>query len=178
MRGFLSITASLIGLAIAGGCGGHDDEQPNIRRDQGPSNKSVSASRTPSSGHQSGADSAGVVVKEEDLNARPNRIASLTSAGDFVSDRLDNWHQWRGPNANGLAPKGNPPLQWDESTNVKWKVEIPGTGSSTPIVWRNQIFVLTAVKTDRKPNTTEEPADPDANQRDVRGGPRRRGCRM
>ena len=148
MRRFLSMTASLIGLAIAGGCGGHNDEQPNIQRDQGASNKSVSSSRTSS------------------------------PAGDLVSNRLDNWHQWRGPNANGLAPKGNPPTQWDESTNIKWKVKIPGNGSSTPIVWKNQVFALTAVKTDRKPNTTDKPADEDENPHSNRRGSRRRSFRM
>ena len=58
-----------------------------------------------------------------------------------------NWPQWRGPHANGVAPHGNPPLEWAEDKNVKWKVEIPGKGSSTPIVWGNRIFVTTAIPT-------------------------------
>jgi outer membrane protein assembly factor BamB len=62
---------------------------------------------------------------------------------------LDNWHQWRGPLANGTAPRGDPPVRWDEKTNVKWKAEIPGKGSSTPIVWGDQVFVLTAIDTGR-----------------------------
>jgi outer membrane protein assembly factor BamB len=64
-------------------------------------------------------------------------------------DALDNWPQWRGPLANGVAPHADPPIRWDEKTNVKWKVAIPGNGSATPIVWGDQIFVLTAIKTDR-----------------------------
>ena len=58
-----------------------------------------------------------------------------------------NWPQWRGPLATGVAPHGNPPLEWAEDKNVKWKVEIPGKGSSTPIVWGNRIFVTTAIPT-------------------------------
>jgi hypothetical protein len=68
------------------------------------------------------------------------------SGADFDSERLQNWHHWRGPNADGTAPSGDPPVTWDENTNVKWKVEIPGRGSATPIVWGNRVFVLTAVE--------------------------------
>jgi hypothetical protein len=31
-------------------------------------------------------------------------------AGDFASERLSNWHQWRGPNADGVSPDGDPPV--------------------------------------------------------------------
>jgi outer membrane protein assembly factor BamB len=77
-------------------------------------------------------------------------------ADDFETARLENWHQWRGPNANGLAPKGDPPLHWDETTNIKWKVKIPGMGSATPIVWKDRVFVLTAIDTGVEPATAED----------------------
>jgi outer membrane protein assembly factor BamB len=56
-----------------------------------------------------------------------------------------NWHQWRGPHATGVSPTANPPLEWSETKNVRWKVEIPGRGSASPIVWGDRVFVLTAV---------------------------------
>jgi outer membrane protein assembly factor BamB len=55
-----------------------------------------------------------------------------------------NWPEWRGPNGNGIA-EGNPPITWSETENIKWKTAIPGTSSSTPIVWENKIFVTSAV---------------------------------
>jgi outer membrane protein assembly factor BamB len=58
-----------------------------------------------------------------------------------------NWPQWRGPAANGLVLHGNPPLNWAEGKNVKWKVPIPGLGHATPVIWDDKIFVLTAVPT-------------------------------
>lgn len=61
-------------------------------------------------------------------------------------DWAQNWHQWRGPQADGVAPLGNPPIKWDEETNVKWKVSIPGLGAATPIIWGDQVFILTAVE--------------------------------
>ena len=75
--------------------------------------------------------------------------ASTLQAGDFDEQKIDNWHQWRGPEANGVAPKGNPPAEWSATKNIKWKVAIPGRGSASPIVWGDRIFILTAVKTDR-----------------------------
>ena len=57
----------------------------------------------------------------------------------------ENWPQWRGPDANGVAPNATPPLKWSESQNIRWKVPVPGRGSGSPIVWGDRVFVLTAV---------------------------------
>lgn len=70
---------------------------------------------------------------------------------------LDNWPQWRGPLANGMAPHADPPLHWDASTNVKWKAAIPGRGSATPIVWGDQVFVVTAFDTGRAAAAADVP---------------------
>jgi outer membrane protein assembly factor BamB len=78
-------------------------------------------------------------------------------ADDLNSGRAHNWHQWRGPNADGVALHGDPPLKWDEKTNVKWKARLPGRGSSTPIVWKDQVFVLTAIDTGKKADPKDIP---------------------
>jgi outer membrane protein assembly factor BamB len=65
------------------------------------------------------------------------------AANDPVAER--NWPQWRGPHANGVSKHANPPTTWSETANVKWKVEIPGRGSATPVVWGDRIFLLSAV---------------------------------
>ena len=57
------------------------------------------------------------------------------------------WPQWRGPKATGVASWGNPPVHWDENTNIRWKIPIPGRGQSTPGVWGDQIFVTSAIET-------------------------------
>jgi outer membrane protein assembly factor BamB len=54
------------------------------------------------------------------------------------------WPSWRGPDHSGAAREGNPPTQWSESKNIKWKVELPGHGKSTPIVWGDKMFLLTS----------------------------------
>jgi len=97
----------------------------------------------------------------------------------WATDVDQNWHQWRGPHADGFAPKGNPPVKWDENTNIKWKVEIPGEGHATPIVWDNQVFVVSAVKTDRVKEGAEAPKEQTQEQRErpprPEGGFRERG---
>lgn len=55
------------------------------------------------------------------------------------------WPQWRGPLLTGEAPDANPPVSWSETNNIRWKVAIPGSGTSTPIVWSNRIFLTTAI---------------------------------
>jgi outer membrane protein assembly factor BamB len=88
-------------------------------------------------------------------------IGSSSWAGDFASDRQENWHQWRGPNADGVAPSADPPVEWSEQSNVKWKVPVPGSGSATPIVWNDRIFVLSAIETEKKAEkTANRPAPP------------------
>src|SRR5262245_46159491 len=74
-------------------------------------------------------------------------MAALAAAAraDFTDEAAANWHRWRGPDANGVAPHGNPPLNWSGEQNVKWKVPIEGRGSASPIVWGDRVFLLTAV---------------------------------
>lgn len=56
-----------------------------------------------------------------------------------------NWAQWRGPLGTGAAPDADPPIEWSETKNVRWKTVLPGKGHSTPIVWGNRLFLTTAV---------------------------------
>ena len=65
----------------------------------------------------------------------------------LADDVRDYWHQWRGPDGTGVAPRGDPPIRWDEKTNILWKTPIPGRGTSTPIVWGDRIFLQTAIDT-------------------------------
>ncbi len=73
----------------------------------------------------------------------------------------ENWNFWRGPDGSGSSQATKLPLTWSQSENVVWKTAVPGKGSSTPIIWEDKIFILTAVETDRKAEAaanTEAPA--------------------
>ncbi|MCC6493139.1 MAG: PQQ-binding-like beta-propeller repeat protein [Pirellulales bacterium] len=57
----------------------------------------------------------------------------------------DNWPQWRGPGGRGIAAQGDYPVKFSAAENVAWKVELPGRGSSTPIVWDELVFVTSMI---------------------------------
>lgn len=106
-------------------------------------------------------------------------LLTVHAAASGPSDEARrNWPQWRGPLATGVAPEADPPLEWSETKNVKWKVAIPGAASSTPVVWGDRVFVLTAVPTGKKTETQAEakPAEtsppPAANPPPGEGRPR------
>ena len=71
--------------------------------------------------------------------------AALPGTGAAESNAEDYWPQWRGPMATGVAPHGDPPIEWGPEKNIAWKVEIPGKGYASPIVWEDRVYVLTAV---------------------------------
>jgi len=71
-------------------------------------------------------------------------------ASQPVSESMHYWPQWRGPLATGEAPYGNPAIQWNEKTNIRWKIPLPGLGHATPVVWGDRIYVLIASPAGRK----------------------------
>lgn len=80
------------------------------------------------------------------------------SSAEKSVDLLNQWPQWRGPLGTGVAPKSDPPTQWSENENIRWKIEIPGKGHSTPIIWNDRIFVTTAVPYGTAESGTQKPA--------------------
>jgi outer membrane protein assembly factor BamB len=54
------------------------------------------------------------------------------------------WPRWRGPSGQGHVAPGDYVDTWSNTTNVKWKTEVPGRGHSSPIVWNDHIFLTTA----------------------------------
>jgi len=82
-------------------------------------------------------------------------VAGAKSAGDASND----WPSWRGPNFNGVVPEADPPVKWSETENIRWKVDLPGPGHATPVVWGDRIYVLSAVRTEKTDGPAEGPSD-------------------
>ena len=55
------------------------------------------------------------------------------------------WPQFRGPGGQGHSSAVGLPSTWSESTNIRWKVAVPGSGWSSPALQNNQIWLTTAV---------------------------------
>ncbi len=66
---------------------------------------------------------------------------------NFVS--AEDWPGWRGPRADGTVKDQGFPLTWNAKENVKWKLELPGTGHSSPAVSRGKVFVAGCVEADK-----------------------------
>jgi outer membrane protein assembly factor BamB len=90
-------------------------------------------------------------------------LCSLLAVNPLAAQQ--NWPQWRGPLATGVAPHANPPVEWSETQNVRWKTALPGFGTSTPVVWGDQVFILTAIPTGKQ----GQPAAPTAGAAPARG---------
>ncbi len=74
-----------------------------------------------------------------------NMIAAfLLLTSSFVA-KSENWPRFRGPNGDGTSSETNLPVKWDAQTNVIWKVEVPGTGYASPIIWGDRLFTITAI---------------------------------
>lgn len=56
----------------------------------------------------------------------------------------ENWPQWRGPHGDGISRESGIPLEWSSTKNVAWRLELPGPGGATPIVWDDRVFVTTS----------------------------------
>jgi hypothetical protein len=54
------------------------------------------------------------------------------------------WPRWRGPSYQGHVTGSGYPDTWSDTKNVRWKVPVPGTGNSSPIVWADQIVMATS----------------------------------
>ncbi len=44
-----------------------------------------------------------------------------------------------------MVEGSKPPVEWSETKNVKWKTKIPGSGLATPVIWKDRIFLVTAI---------------------------------
>lgn len=58
----------------------------------------------------------------------------------FATACGENWPRFLGPNGRASSINSKIPVEWNESTNLKWKAPI-GPGSSSPIIWEDHIFV-------------------------------------
>jgi len=77
--------------------------------------------------------------------------------------RGGNWPQWRGPEGSGVSRETGLPVSWSEAIGVVWKCKLPQSGTSTPVVWEDAIFLtshvddrrLVLVKIDKKAGKIE-----------------------
>ena len=62
----------------------------------------------------------------------------------------ENWPEFRGPTGQGHSDARGLPLTWSPTKNVVWKTPIHDRGWSSPVVWRNQVWVTTATRNGKR----------------------------
>lgn len=65
----------------------------------------------------------------------------------------ENWPRFRGPNGQGISGEKGIPVEWSEN-DLSWKIELAGTGHSSPVVWDDKVFI-TFADTDEDEKTTK-----------------------
>lgn len=70
-------------------------------------------------------------------------IAMMIGMASFARGE-ENWPQFRGPTGQGISDAKSLPLTWSETQNVKWKTAIHGRAWSSPVIWKNQIWLSSA----------------------------------
>lgn len=69
----------------------------------------------------------------------PSAVLALTILADLAP--AGQWLQFRGPGGMGVSDEKNLPVKWSEAENLKWKIPLPGPGSSSPIVYDDRFFI-------------------------------------
>jgi len=82
-------------------------------------------------------------LKTKNFLAKRLVLGALLVAATAV-DAVD-WPQFRGPLGTGHIPGGQAlPVEWSETKNIDWKVELPGRAWSSPVVLGDKIWLTTA----------------------------------
>jgi len=56
----------------------------------------------------------------------------------------ENWPRFRGPSGSGETPESvELPKSWKKG-DAKWSADLPGEGSSSPVIWNGKVFVTSA----------------------------------
>lgn len=53
----------------------------------------------------------------------------------------EDWPGFRGPTGQGISAEKNLPTRWSATENIAWKTDLPGEGWSSPVVFKDRVFV-------------------------------------
>ncbi len=63
----------------------------------------------------------------------------------FYRAKAENWPRFHGPNGSGVTNEIKVPAVWTES-DFRWRVDLPGVGHGSPVVWGDKLFLLCATE--------------------------------
>lgn len=78
-----------------------------------------------------------------------SRLGAAAASPDPSTHPPDTWPRFRGHDGDGMASGFRFPEPWSEKA-ILWKVELPGSGHSSPVVWKDRVFVTSCDATSAK----------------------------
>ncbi|MCH9651010.1 MAG: PQQ-binding-like beta-propeller repeat protein [Deltaproteobacteria bacterium] len=79
-------------------------------------------------------------------------VFASVGCGTEDSQKSADWAQWRGATGLGISDLENLPEEWNiDGTNIRWSIEVPGEGNSSPIVRGGSVFLTSARENPKKP---------------------------
>ncbi|MDR2115086.1 MAG: PQQ-binding-like beta-propeller repeat protein [Planctomycetaceae bacterium] len=86
-------------------------------------------------------ENAALPVPELPVPALP--VPALSDRESFLAELAQNWSSFRGFDGSGIARSSSPPTKWNTKTgeNILWQTEVPLSGKSSPVVWKNRLFL-------------------------------------
>ena len=72
----------------------------------------------------------------------------LLGIGTAAPLHAENWPHWRGPKLSGVSEEKGLPTRWSSTENIAWRLPLPGPAGSTPVVWKDRIYLTTAADTE------------------------------
>ncbi|MEM7231564.1 MAG: PQQ-binding-like beta-propeller repeat protein [Planctomycetota bacterium] len=101
-----------------------------------------------------GLNKANVFEREKakiDEALSTDRVVSLAASEDVrvrvilpAAGADSQWPRWRGPSGQGTSAEKSLPTEWSDKEGVAWKVAVPGSGNSSPVIWGKRIFLTTS----------------------------------
>lgn len=79
----------------------------------------------------------------------PYRLSVLAFLAARVASAGD-WPAWRGPTGDGVCTETGLPVTWSRTEYVKWSSALPERGNSSPVVWKDRVFVTQAIAKEGK----------------------------
>ena len=67
-------------------------------------------------------------------------VFNFTIGSAVAADPENEWTRFRGPNGTGISKAKTIPTKWT-AKDYNWIIKLPGTGSSSPVIWKKQLFL-------------------------------------
>jgi outer membrane protein assembly factor BamB len=79
---------------------------------------------------------------------RPCLLGALLCLMPWLSSAAaQEWTRFRGPNGEGASEASTIPVQWT-ANDYRWRVELPGLGYSSPVLWGQRLFITAGLEQD------------------------------